>query len=86
MGFANTGLDALADAGLRVELEADNTLNYRIRNAQNNKVPYMLIAGDREVENNELSIRLRSGENLDPMGVAAAVAMIGESVANKNAH
>ena len=86
MGFANTVLDALADAGLRVELEADNTLNYRIRNAQNDKVPYMLIAGDREVENNELSIRLRSGENLDPMGVADAVAMIGESVANKNPH
>lgn len=86
VGFANTVLDALADAGLRVELEADNTLNYRIRNAQNNKVPYMLIAGDREVENNELSIRLRSGENLDPMGVADAVAMIGESVANKKPH
>ena len=75
--------DALSDRGVRVEMEADNTLNYRIRSAQTQKVPYMLIAGDREVENQQVSIRLRSGENLEPQSAEDAVAMITERIAVK---
>jgi threonyl-tRNA synthetase len=43
----------------------------------------MLIAGDREVEEGQISIRLRSGENLDALSVADAVAMMTEKVAQK---
>jgi threonyl-tRNA synthetase len=74
--------DQLRGVGVRVELDDDNqTLNYRIRQAQVQKVPYMLIAGDREVENGQVSIRLRSGENLDPLSVEAAVDMIAGKIA-----
>ena len=74
----------LSAAGIRVELDAaSETLNKRIRQAQTKKVPYMLIAGDREVEEGQVSIRLRSGENLDPLSLADAVAMISAKVAEK---
>lgn len=74
----------LFDVGIRTELNAANeTLNKRIRQAQTRKVPYMLIAGDREVEDGQVSVRLRSGENLDPLPIADAVAMIEEKIAAK---
>ena len=68
----------LLAAGLRAELDAaSETLNKRIRQAQTQKVPYMLIAGDREVEAGKVAIRQRSGDQLDPLSVAAAVELIG---------
>ena len=75
----------LLAAGIRAELDAAReTLNKRIRQAQKQKVPYMLIAGDREVEESEVSIRLRSGENLDPQAANDAVAMIAARIADKS--
>ncbi|MFH1566578.1 MAG: threonine--tRNA ligase, partial [Gemmatimonadota bacterium] len=71
----------LAAADVRSELLADNTLNYRIRQAQMRKVPYMLIAGDREVEEGKVTIRLRSGENLASMAVDEARQMIVDKIA-----
>ena len=75
----------LLAAGIRAELDAaSETLNKRIRQAQKQKVPYMLIAGDREVEESQVSIRLRSGENLDPQAANDAVAMIAARIADKS--
>ena len=74
----------LLAAGIRAELDAaSETLNKRIRQAQKQKVPYMLIAGDREVEDGQVSIRLRSGENLDPLAAGDAVTMIEDRIADK---
>ena len=68
----------LRAAGIRAELDAvSETLNKRIRQAQTQKVPYMLIAGDREVEEGTVAIRQRSGEQLGPLPLAEAVARIG---------
>ena len=78
-------LASLPAAGVRVELTQDQTLNYRIRAAQKQKVPYMMILGDREIEDSKVAIRLRSGDNLDPMGVDAAVAMIVNKIATRAA-
>jgi threonyl-tRNA synthetase len=76
--------EQLLAAGIRAELDAaSETLNKRIRQAQTQKVPYMLIAGDREIEQGQVSIRLRSGENLDPLAAADAVAMIADKIAEK---
>ena len=67
----------LLAAGIRAELDAaSETLNKRIRQAQTQKVPYMLIAGDREIEEGKVAIRQRSGEQLDPLPLAEAVALI----------
>lgn len=73
----------LLNAGVRVELAVENTLNYRIRQAQVQKVPYMLIVGDREVEEGQVSIRLRTGDNLDAMAIPEAIAMVEEKIAAK---
>ena len=76
-------LGALAAAGVRAELHGEQSLNYRIRAAQKQKVPFMLVLGDRELEDGKAAVRLRSGENLDPMPVDEAVAMIGGRIASR---
>jgi threonyl-tRNA synthetase len=82
--YAQEVVDKLRAADIRAELDAaSETLNKRIRQAQTQKVPYMFIAGDREVEETQVSVRLRSGENMEPLSAAAAVDMIREKVAEK---
>ncbi len=82
--YAEGVYQQLRAAGLRVELDAANeTLNKRIRQAQTRKVPYMFIAGDREVEEGQVSVRLRSGDNLDPLSAAQAVELLRDKVAEK---
>ncbi len=44
--------------------DSSNTLRYKIRNAQMEKVPYMVILGDKDIENGTVSVRHRSGEDL----------------------
>ena len=80
-GYGERVRGALAAAGVRVEVHEDQSLNYRIRAAQKQKVPHMLVLGDREVEDGKVAVRLRSGETLDPMPVDEAVAMIGGRIA-----
>ncbi len=60
----------LSSGGIRVEVDArSERLNQKIRQAQLNKVPYMLIVGDKEVESSTVSVRLRSGEQLAPQSI-----------------
>lgn len=62
----------LKEAGLRVEVdERGERMNAKIRDAQNQKIPYMLVVGDREVEQGSVAVRLRSEENLGAMPVNA---------------
>jgi threonyl-tRNA synthetase len=71
--------DELAAAGVRVELdERGEKLGYKIREAQLQKIPYMLVCGGREAESGTVSVRLRTGEDLGPMAVAEVAARIGE--------
>jgi threonyl-tRNA synthetase len=59
--YARTVRDRLAAAGLRVELdERQEKINYKIREAQLQKVPYMLVTGDREAAEATVSVRSRS--------------------------
>jgi threonyl-tRNA synthetase len=82
--YAKKVQQQLKAAGIRAELDAaSETLGKRIRQAQMQKVPYMMVAGDREIEEGQVSIRLRSGENLDPLLAADAVAMIADKIAAK---
>src|SRR5450432_825947 len=60
----------LRAAGLRVEVdEASSRMNAKIRSAQEQKIPWMLIAGDRDVDAGNVSVRLRTGEDLGAMPV-----------------
>lgn len=62
----------LKAAGLRVEVDdRGERMNAKIRDAQNQKIPYMLVVGDKEVENGQVALRLRSGENPGAISVDA---------------
>lgn len=62
LAYAASVRDRLAAAGLRVELdERQEKIGYKIREAQLQKVPYMLVVGDREVEQGLVAVRARSG-------------------------
>ena len=60
----------LRQSGVRIEKDLRNEkLNYKIREAQLAKIPYMLVIGDREAESGTVTVRERSGKNLPPMSV-----------------
>lgn len=67
----------LRKAGVRVEKDLRNEkLNYKIREAQMMKVPYMLIIGEREKEDGTITVRKRNGENLPAMTPSEFVELI----------
>lgn len=68
-------------AGLRVEKDLRNEkLNYKIREAQIAKIPYMLIVGDKEKEDRTVTLRRRDGSNLPPMSWDAFTDMVAAEV------
>lgn len=70
----------LLDAGVRVEADFRNEkLGFKIREAQLQKIPFMLVVGDREVETGQVAPRQRDGKNLEAMGADAFIALIRET-------
>ncbi len=68
--YGRSVFERLKDAGIRVELDDRNEkLGYRIREAQLQKVPYMLIVGARESQEGTVSLRRRTGEDLGAVPV-----------------
>ncbi len=77
LAYASQVQNRLASKGLRVETDARNErMNAKVRQAQLQKVPYMLIVGDREVEQGAVAMRLRSGHDHGAMSLDQAEAMI----------
>jgi threonyl-tRNA synthetase len=75
LAYAGAVRDRLTAAGLRVELdERQEKIGYKIREAQLQKVPYMLVTGDREAADFSVSVRSRSGGDLGPRSVEAFIA------------
>lgn len=75
---------SLLDAGLRAEVDhRTERMNAKIRDAQLQKVPYMLVVGDREAEANAAAVRLRNNENLGPMPIGDVLARMQDEVARK---
>jgi threonyl-tRNA synthetase len=67
--------------GIRIQTDCRNErINFKIREAQLAKIPFMLVVGDREVRERTLSIRKRNGENLGAKGIDETLAMIQEEV------
>ena len=82
--FAYEVAAELKQVGLRAEVDdRSDRMNAKIRDAEKAKVPYMLIVGDREMEEKQVDVRRRSGERLGAMDVAAFKALALEDVANK---
>ena len=74
----------LAAAGARVQTDArGERMNAKIREAQLQKIPYMLVVGDREAAAGAAAVRLRSGENLGAIPVADIAARIAAETAER---
>ena len=75
----------ISEAGFRVEVnDSNDRMNAKIRQAQLQKIPYMLVAGDREVEGQSLSVRTRSGDNLEPMSIDQVIHRFVKQVADRS--
>ncbi len=82
--FARQVNAKLKERGFRVELDdRSERMNAKIRDAQLQKVPYMLIIGDREVEAGALAVRRRDGQDLGARAVADVIAMLQVDVESK---
>jgi threonyl-tRNA synthetase len=71
----------LVEKGIRVERDFRNEkLGFKIREAQLQKIPYMLVIGDKEEKEGTVSPRKRSGESMKPMGVGEFIAQVESEV------
>jgi len=83
--YARRVCHVLAGAGLHVEVdERREKLNAKIRDAQLQKIPYMLIVGDNEAASEAVSLRLRSGENVGALPLVEVLERMRERVETKS--
>ncbi|MFN7454917.1 MAG: His/Gly/Thr/Pro-type tRNA ligase C-terminal domain-containing protein, partial [Pseudobdellovibrionaceae bacterium] len=76
-GFCEELLNDLRQQGVRVEFDRRNEkLNFKIREAQMGKVPFMIIVGDKEAEKRSVSVRLRTGQQINDLGYEQVIQMI----------
>lgn len=82
--YANEIAHKLAQAGVRVEQDArDEKLGYKIREAQMQKVPYVLVIGDKEMENGAVNVRKYWEEKSEVIALDVFVASIEEEIKNR---
>jgi threonyl-tRNA synthetase len=88
---ADTFADYLVDvvsqlkrAGIRAELDgSDDRFQKKIRNAQMQKIPFMLIAGEEDMKAGAVSFRYRNGEQKNGVPIAEAIAEIAKAAADR---
>ena len=84
LDYARKLEDELKGEGVRVVVDArSETVNLKIRQAQLDKIPYMLVVGDREVAESTVSVRLRSGEQLASLPFDGFKESIREAIVNR---
>ncbi|MFC0213015.1 threonine--tRNA ligase [Paenibacillus chartarius] len=82
--YAREVTEKLQRAGVRVEADLRNEkLGYKIREAQLEKIPYMLVCGEAEVQNGTLSVRKRGQGDLGAQSTEDVIKLIADEVANK---
>ena len=84
LDYAKDLSDALDGQGFRVEVDDRNEkIGKKIREATLEKVPYMIVVGDRDMENKTVSVRTRAGEDLGAMSLEDFTAKLKEVVDSK---
>lgn len=74
----------LRKEGFRVSADlGDDRMNAKIRNAQQLKIPYMVILGEREAENDQVSVRYRNGKQENGLTTDAFIALVKAKIASK---
>jgi threonyl-tRNA synthetase len=82
--YSNEVAKKLSDEGIRAEVDdRQRKTGYKIREAQLEKIPYMLIVGDREMEENKVAVRLRSGKDLGAMVVDELMEVLKREIREK---
>ena len=77
MKYAKQIEQKLKDAGLRIDSDYNSeTIDYKIRQAEVQKIPYMMVVGDAEIEQGAAAVRLREGTNLGPLPMAEVVQLM----------
>ena len=85
--FSDDVAEKLKALGMRVEVDHRNEkIGYKIREAQMEKIPYMLVLGDKEAESGQVAVRTRTGGDLGAMEYAAFEALICEEVTSRKSH
>jgi threonyl-tRNA synthetase len=83
--YAQTVQQRLTDAGLRAQVdERQEKIGYKIREAQLQKIPYMLVVGDREAADGAVAVRSRAGGDLGSKPLDAFIASALDEVATKS--
>ncbi len=87
MGYAEEVMRVLRESGLRVEMQESNeTLGSRIRKAQNEKVPYMIVLGDKEIQAKTIAVRSRSKGDLGAVTIPNFLEKVKKEVAEKQSN
>ena len=82
--YANSICKALDAAGVRAEVDDRNEkIGKKIREATLEKIPYMLVLGDRDIENNTVSVRTRAGEDRGAMPLSQFIAEVTEEIRSR---
>jgi len=80
--FAKQACATLIEGGIRVETDTRNEkLGFKVREAQLQKIPYIFVIGDKEMELSSVNVRLRTGENLGVKSLDEAIVLIKEDCA-----
>ncbi|MBO5496730.1 MAG: threonine--tRNA ligase [Oscillospiraceae bacterium] len=83
--YAKSVAAKLSEQGVRVETDLRNEkIGYKIREAQMQKLPYMLVVGDREAESGMVAVRTRTGEDLGAMSLEDFSAKILDEIKNRS--
>jgi threonyl-tRNA synthetase len=85
LDYAKGVRDALLAAGLRVEFDSrSEKIGFKIREAAMEKVPYILVVGEKEVEQNAVAVRERGGKDLGVMPLHELISILQEKIRNKS--
>ncbi|UCH51183.1 MAG: threonine--tRNA ligase [Chloroflexota bacterium] len=84
LDYANKVAGGLRECDIRVQVDdRSERMNLKIREAQLEKTPYMLVVGDKEMDTSQVSLRLRSGEDLGTLSISQFMDRVKPIIANK---
>ncbi|MGE5474271.1 MAG: threonine--tRNA ligase [Ignavibacteriales bacterium] len=83
--YANSVLKKLESMNIRAEIDPRNEkIGYKVREAQLEKVPYMLVVGDKEVETNSIAVRSRKEGDLGPLNMEDFISKVAKEVEERS--
>jgi len=83
--YAKALSDRLRSEGIKTELNTENEkIGYKIRNSTMRKVPYLIVIGDKEIAENSIMVRKRSGESIGPYTAEEFIGILKEKITSKS--